>query len=116
MQKYVAPTMKCEQLTLFETIASNCWSGNNFYFDYDKDGQEDKWPICESLYELSNNCNQLKSFSILAQIQLFFFRCSPQEFEKWKVESKANDCDVLNNTGVSQIKFLSGTKPPKKWW
>ena len=115
MQRYVAPRMECEELTLFEAIANNCWSGKNFYFNADGDDELDEYFLyTERLFVEKGGCSEKRGGYVLEEIRVRWFPFSPKRFKQWKIDSKANQADVLNNTNVDQIVGYSGCNWPKK--
>lgn len=109
MLYYEAPRLELKKLTIFESIATtDCWGGNNFYFDHDGDGYEPCERLCliTDVNKKNGKCHlrtDLKDY-----IHYRFFSCDSDGFRKWCDASKINNHKVLNNTGVTGVGQHSG--------
>ncbi len=102
MKQYVAPSIKIEQLELFESIAHNCWSGTDFYYDRDKDGRKDRGE--ESISAITqttpHGCTVDKS-DLISDLKSILGR----NYNSWAQSSGINNSNRVNATTVSNIGF-----------
>lgn len=102
MKQYVAPSIKIEQLELFESIAHNCWSGTDFYYDSDKDGRKDRdeKSISAITQTTRHGCTVDKN-DLIKDIKGIL----GWKYDSWARSSGINNSNRVNATTVSNIGF-----------
>ncbi len=105
MYAYESPKLTFQQITLFEKIASSCWSANSAFFDMNFNGRSDggEGLIIKNRRCADNNSNILQQMS--AKLGLFYW--------SWYMYSGAANSNILANTGAIGIRcdFTSGGAP-----
>ena len=102
MKQYVAPSIKIEQLELFESIAHNCWSGTVFYYHRHKDAKKDRAQesISEITHTTPHGCTVDKS-DLISDLKSILGR----NYDSWARSSGINNSNRVNATTVSNIGF-----------
>ncbi|MFT4143437.1 MAG: hypothetical protein QM644_03190 [Mobilitalea sp.] len=102
MKQYVAPSIKIEHLELFESIAHNCWSGTDFFYDKDRNGRKGKHeeefePITQPTH---HGCTVDKN-DLISDLKKILGR----SYDSWARTSGINSNSRVNATTVSNIGF-----------
>lgn len=102
MKQYVAPSIKIEHLELFESIAHNCWSGTDFFYDKDRDGRKDKdeKSISAITESTRHGCTVDKS-DLISDLK----KILGKSYDSWARTSGINSSSRVNATTVSNIGF-----------
>ncbi len=105
MQTYESPKITFQHLTLFEKIATTCWSASSAFFDGNLNGRQDGG---EGLTLKNGSCRS-NNDSILSQMRqkLGWF------YPAWYYGSGAWESGILANTralGI-HVDFTSGCSP-----
>lgn len=113
MKSYEAPRIELKKLTFFESIASNCWGGNNFYFDANNDKDKDCGEgIDLNIHNGKSGCEMKTDLS--KYIKQNFFKHNKRGFETWYDSSGVGCRDTVNATMVGQIFHNSGCYNPPR--
>jgi|GEM_PF-6569040 hypothetical protein len=102
MKLYEAPEIKFEELTYFEKIACECWSGDNFYFDADLDQSYDCGEGLKLKTSTKHGSCQLQS-DLKEIIKDQFYKHNSRAFNNWCKSSGISNSKTVNNTGVGNI-------------
>lgn len=105
MKKYVAPRILIKEIKLFEKIASDCWSGKQFYFDPNENKQGDE-KLIENITIITTDSGCSVNKCDLADSVYKFFK-NDRKFLKWSLNSGITYQCVVNNTGVKNIDIFS---------